>query len=180
MFRMKVEGSQLRVLERDCLHSGAVGVYRCGFALGAGWEGLDVTVVFRAGDLCVRCLPDEEGACAVPHELLEQAGAELFVGLRGSDPARQLLLPTEMVLLGRVLEGAPADGSEAAPPPTDVYEEILAVANAARETAAALRAAAQAGEFTPVKGVDYGTEEEKMELVAATLAALPKWEGGAF
>lgn len=33
---------------------------------------------------------------------------------------------------------------------------------------------------TPVKGVDYYTQEEKQEMVAAVLAALPNWEGGSY
>lgn len=31
---------------------------------------------------------------------------------------------------------------------------------------------------TPVKGIDYWTEADKVEIVADTLAALPKWTGG--
>ena len=31
---------------------------------------------------------------------------------------------------------------------------------------------------TPVKGTDYWTESDKAEIVADTLAALPKWTGG--
>ena len=33
---------------------------------------------------------------------------------------------------------------------------------------------------TPVKGTDYWTEADKAEIVADTLAALPKWTGGAY
>ena len=34
--------------------------------------------------------------------------------------------------------------------------------------------------YTPVKGTDYFTEEDKTELVNAVLAALPMWEGGSY
>lgn len=34
--------------------------------------------------------------------------------------------------------------------------------------------------YTPVKGVDYWTEEDKAEIVSDVLAALPTWEGGAY
>lgn len=34
--------------------------------------------------------------------------------------------------------------------------------------------------YTPVKGADYFTEEDKTELVNAVLAALPMWEGGSY
>lgn len=33
---------------------------------------------------------------------------------------------------------------------------------------------------TPVKGTDYWTEADKAEIVADTLAALPKWTGGSY
>ena len=33
------------------------------------------------------------------------------------------------------------------------------------------------GDSTPVKGVDYFTEEDKAEIVAAVVAALPVYEG---
>lgn len=32
--------------------------------------------------------------------------------------------------------------------------------------------------YTPVKGTDYWTEEDKAEIVADTLAAFPTWTGG--
>ena len=38
--------------------------------------------------------------------------------------------------------------------------------------------AAGADGYTPVKGTDYWTESDKAEIVADTLAALPKWTGG--
>lgn len=40
--------------------------------------------------------------------------------------------------------------------------------------------AAGADGYTPVKGTDYWTESDKAEIVADTLAALPKWTGGSY
>ena len=40
--------------------------------------------------------------------------------------------------------------------------------------------AAGADGYTPVKGTDYWTEADKAEIVADTLAALPKWTGGSY
>jgi hypothetical protein len=34
--------------------------------------------------------------------------------------------------------------------------------------------------YTPQKGVDYYTETDKQEMVAAVLAALPTWQGGSY
>lgn len=34
--------------------------------------------------------------------------------------------------------------------------------------------------YTPQKGIDYNTPEDKTEMVAAVLAALPTWEGGSY
>lgn len=34
--------------------------------------------------------------------------------------------------------------------------------------------------YTPVKGDDYWTEEDKEELVDSVLAELPTWEGGSY
>lgn len=33
---------------------------------------------------------------------------------------------------------------------------------------------------TPVKGIDYFTEEDKAEMVADVLASLPAWNGGSY
>lgn len=33
---------------------------------------------------------------------------------------------------------------------------------------------------TPVKGIDYFTEEDKAEMVADVLASLPAWTGGSY
>jgi hypothetical protein len=51
-----------------------------------------------------------------------------------------------------------------------VYGQILAVANS-------VRADADAGKFTPKKGVDYDTEADRKELVQAVLSALPVYNG---
>ena len=40
--------------------------------------------------------------------------------------------------------------------------------------------AAGADGYTPVKGTDYWTAEDKAEIVADTLAALPTWTGGSY
>lgn len=47
--------------------------------------------------------------------------------------------------------------------------------NAAIEEA--LAQAKASGEFTPVKGVDYFTDEDKTELVSDVLEALPEYKG---
>ena len=49
--------------------------------------------------------------------------------------------------------------------------------------AEALRLAKESGEFdgkTPVKGVDYFTEEDKAEIVSLVLAAMSEWNGGGY
>ena len=38
----------------------------------------------------------------------------------------------------------------------------------------------EGGGYTPVKGVDYFTEEDKEEFVDLVLAALPTWTGGSY
>ena len=43
-----------------------------------------------------------------------------------------------------------------------------------------LTQAKESGEFTPKKGEDYFTEEDKQELISAVLDALPKWQGGSY
>lgn len=34
--------------------------------------------------------------------------------------------------------------------------------------------------YTPIKGTDYYTEKDKVEMVNAVLDALPSWEGGSY
>lgn len=46
------------------------------------------------------------------------------------------------------------------------------------DVASVLTQAKESGEFTPVKGVDYFTAEDKTELMNLVIAALPTWSGG--
>ena len=79
-------------------------------------------------------------------------------------------------------------GSPAAPS-DDVYNQIMDVCNETKDIAQSVRDDAAAGKFdgepgepgkdgyTPVKGTDYWTEEDKAEIVAAVCSELPPTEG---
>lgn len=57
---------------------------------------------------------------------------------------------------------------------TDEFVKYTELDNAIDQ---ALKQAKESGEFTPVKGEDYFTEDDKAEMVSAVIAALPKYNG---
>jgi len=59
---------------------------------------------------------------------------------------------------------------------TETLQRILDAANALPEQVAVVGPPG----YTPQKGIDYFTEDDKAEIVNDVLAALPSWTGGSY
>ena len=141
-----VSKAAITVAQSVLLTSGMVQAVQVRFCFSPEWEGLTRTAVFRAGQVSVSCLLDEQNCCTIPWECLQTAGTHLMVGVYGTR-AQEVVLPTVECSLGLICTGAqPAENTPQEPTPT-LVQQLLTTAEAAAQTAASVRADADAGLF---------------------------------
>lgn len=124
MTTINVNKSRMFVREKEKYASGASKVYPVQFIFGSEWDGLTITIVFRAGDTVISTILSEGDTCDIPWEVLEQPGKDLEVGAYGVKDG-DVVLPTIWGSLGTVWEGA-EPGDDAKEPNPDVYQQVLA------------------------------------------------------
>ena len=181
MIICQVSKAAITVAQSVLLTSGMVQAVQVRFCFSPEWEGLTRTAVFRAGQVSVSCLLDEENCCTVPWECLQTAGTHLMVGVYGTR-AQEVVLPTVECSLGLICTGAqPAENTPQEPTPT-LVQQLLTTAEAAAQTAASVRADADAGLFCGEtgpqgpKGDKGDTGDAGVTLGSITLAA-GGWSG---
>lgn len=197
MTRIMINGAAASAAEREIYTSGTVGA-RLHLEFDRRWDGLYKTAVFSCGDKTadVQETQWENGECPIPHECLATAGQELLCGVYGCNADGSLAIPTVYVSLGVVRIGADPSGDESTEPSLPVWAALRSAVGdlskleteAKSDLVSAINEAASSGGEgskgdkgdkgdTPIKGVDYWTAADKAEIVAAALAALPKYEG---
>ena len=170
-----VSKAAITVAQSVLLTSGMVQAVQVRFCFSPEWEGLTRTAVFRAGQVSVSCLLDEQNCCTVPWECLQTAGTHLMVGVYGTR-AQEVVLPTVECSLGLICTGAqPAENTPQEPTPT-LVQQLLTTAETAAQTAASVRADADAGLFCGETG-PQGPKGDKGDIVE-TGPAGPKGEPG--
>ena len=175
MIICQVSKAAITVAQSVLLTSGMVQAVQVRFCFSPEWEGLTRTAVFRAGQVSVSCLLDEENCCTVPWECLQTAGTHLMVGVYGTR-AQEVVLPTVECSLGLICTGAqPAENTPQEPTPT-LVQQLLTTAEAAAQTAASVRADADAGLFCGETG-PQGPKGDKGDT-GETGPAGPKGETG--
>lgn len=150
------------------------------------WNGLRKTAVFRNSRQTLDSVLEDD--CAViPHELLSRVKDAVYVGIYGTDGGQNLAIPTVWAKLGEVDSAANPSGDEATDPTLPYWAQVLDEVEALRELIfepadleELLNEAKESGEFdgpqgekgdqgepgySPVKGVDYWTAEDKSEVV---------------
>lgn len=155
MFILTANKVCLNVEAREPVTSGSVNVYEVEFRFSADWDGLDRTAVFAAGDEQISVVLDSSNTCTIPWEVLQSPQRALMAGVYGTSGG-EVVLPTVWASLGTIREGV-RTGQPAQPPTPDVYDQILAAANQAEQTAQSVRDDADAGKFdgkTPYIGVN--------------------------
>lgn len=124
MFDLYADKTRLTVREREPVTSGSVNAYPVRFTFSPEWEGLDKVAVFYGAGKAVSVAPNESGECTVPWEVLTVSGVHLFAGVQGRRED-EVVLPTDLVNLGLILEGA-VPGEDARPPTPDLWRQELA------------------------------------------------------
>lgn len=124
MFALDAKRNLLTVQQREVITSGSVNIYEVQFQFSQDWDGLDRTAVFKAGNESRSVIPDSEGKCTIPWEVLKTENVKLRCGVYGTKNG-DLVLPSIYADLGWILPGA-APGDEARPPTPDLWEQELA------------------------------------------------------
>ena len=106
MIVLRADKTELSVCSREILTSGAANVFPVRFQFSEDWEGLDKTVIFRAGRV-EASVPLTEETCLIPREPLAAPGCYLLAGVQGRAGDGEVL-PTVWANLGLIREGAAA------------------------------------------------------------------------
>lgn len=135
------------------------------FYFSADWDGTAKTAVFTHGDNTYTQLLDSD-SIIVPHEVIASPGFD--VSVYGSAGTKRI---TADVINIPVAVSGYKDGQTPEPPTPTVYDQIISLCGEARDTAQSVRDDADKGKFTPKRGVDYWTDDDKTEIVGDVLAA---------
>ena len=174
MIQITCKGNSAICTRKERLTSGMVGL-QCEFVFDGAWDGLARTAVFWAGNEKRDVLLTSD-TCTVPWEVLKTAGYQLVIGVYGTNAEGTLVIPTVYAMCGGIASGADPSGDESVEPTQTLVEQIMAAAGTAVETANAVKAAADAGDFKGDKGDkgDAPTDEQVASSVEAWLDAHPE------
>lgn len=155
MLKLKIDGAQASMVVRELLTAGRTGL-ECEFLFSSDWAGLEKVATFEG------CVTKDaalfEDRCTVPAEVLAEAGYQLRIGVYGMDAEGDVVIPTVWAKAGKILPGTyPADQEIALTPSVaaeclQMARTALALARDAVETAQAVQAAADNGDFVGAQG----------------------------
>lgn len=182
MIKVYCNGTRIQCLRQGELTVGMAGA-PIEFDFSEEWNGLTKIAVFRC-DGARDVLLSESGEAIVPHEILTVPGMDVEVGVHAiREDGTTWPSPTTYCKIGRVKAGADPSGDESYPPTPDIGEQAVKIAMDAVAKAEDVIRRAEAGEFigekgdkgdrgeqgepgyTPQKGVDYWTGEDKREII---------------
>ncbi len=126
MTKAKVNGSELRISERDELVSGSGNANRLRLCFSPEWNGLVKQIDFknRASGVTRRISADD-GECTVPWEVLESCG-EVDCCLRGLDSEGRLVKRTNEENLGAVVSEYDGEAAETAAATPELLDALAA------------------------------------------------------
>ena len=130
MTKAKVNGSELRISERDELVSGSGNANRLGLCFSPDWNGLVKQIDFMNRKSGVsRRISADDGECTVPWEVLNSCG-EVDCCLRGLDSEGKLVKRTNEENLGAVISEYDGEAAEAAAATPDAIDALSAAVHA--------------------------------------------------
>lgn len=130
MTKAKVNGSELRISERDELVSGSGNANRIGLCFSPDWNGLVKQIDFMNRKSGVsRRISADDGECTVPWEVLDACG-EVDCCLRGLDSEGRLVKRTNEENLGAVISEYDGEAAEAAAATPDAIDALYAAVHA--------------------------------------------------
>lgn len=145
MLKISANDAQLTVVACGPITSDRIDL-PCEITLSKEFDGLAVTVVFKAGDV-QRDVAMLGSPVHVPAECLEQAGEVLMVGIWAGDGSGRPTIPTVWASAGTIRTGALPSGYDPDEPEPDWAAQVQQAAAQAVATANSVRADADAGVF---------------------------------
>lgn len=133
---------------------------------GNNWTGLAKTAVFQ-GAVTKDVLVGGK-SITIPAECVGESGHRLNVGFYGV-ANETLVIPTIWTDLGTIQDATDPSGDTSTDPSLPVWAQL-------HDQIEELGKKVESG-YTPQKGVDYYTEEDKDELIAEIINAIPFAEG---
>ena len=170
MMKIEICGTSARCIRPVLLTAGRTGA-QVEFLFDEVWQGLSRCAVFTDGMVTKDALLGEDNRCTIPHEVLRDVGRVLCVGVYGANEAGDVVIPTVYAACGMVRPGADPAGDESYPPTPDVGEQVLTAVTKVQRIADEMERRADEGEFngaegyTPQRGIDYWTDEDKREII---------------
>lgn len=160
IIKAQVEDQRLIITDLPKLASGGFNETKVELTFCPLWDGLIKTAVFYTDKSRVYYMPVEDDEAVAPHEVLANEGI-LHFGVFGYSDSQAR---TTEVLHLTIVEGAISDSTAIHIDPTpDVYQRMVALA-------AEISSELKKGTYTPKRGEDYWTEEDKAEIVDAACA----------
>lgn len=145
MLKISANDAQLTVVACGPITSDRIDL-PCEITLSPEFDGLAVTVVFKAGDV-QRDVAMLGSPVHVPAECLEQAGEVLMVGIWAGDGSGRPTIPTVWASAGTIRTGVLPSGYDPDEPEPDWAAQVQQAAAQAVATANSVRADADAGAF---------------------------------
>lgn len=130
----------------DPITTGSVG-YPVEFCFSADWDGLTKIAVFEGSGQAFDVPLINTDTTAIPHEVLTQSGKTLKIGVYGANGDGNIVIPTVYVNAGIILPGTEPSEVDPSEPTPSWAIQVQAAAAEAVETANAVKAAAESGEF---------------------------------
>ena len=167
-----ISGNQIAVEEYPAvITSGTVGL-PAEFVFDSQWDGLQKTVVFRAGDKTVS-VPMEGNTLTVPWEVLERPKLWLHIGVYGVMGDGSVVIPTMWAQVAIIHTGTDPEGDPAMDPTLPVWQELLdrmdnltpgtLGAATAEECAAAMSEAQSAMQLANDNGTEFLSHRDNTE-----------------
>lgn len=157
----------------DCTVSDGVKYETVKFDFPTSWDSYAKTAVFRNGDITLSVILNSASnlctgvnECYIPYEVIKFP--ELTVSVFGVMGNSRVTTAQAAI---RVIQSGYGEGDEPTAPTPSEYEQLLNLANGAKEIAQSVRLDADKGAFngkdgyTPILGVDYFTIDENTEFI---------------
>lgn len=163
--RLSCQDQELEITEANLIASGGINAVIAEFTFSSHWNGFLKTMVCYQNKKDVYQKILENDSCVIPWEVMGKRGT-LFIGVYGVKG--EVTRSTSFVKM-RITEGAFSDETEPKEPSQGVYDQLLRfyhigengnwwVGNVDTGTSA------KGSGTTPVKGVDYWTEDDLAEM----------------
>lgn len=127
--KVKIDHAVAEAELTGVLTSRMVGVPVC-FEFGPIWDGLIKAAVFQGSGASITVMLFRTNEVELPFEVLMSAGSTLKIGVEGRSHEGGIVIPSTMVEVGRILEGADPHGTPPGEATEPVWGQIMAKVDA--------------------------------------------------